>query len=162
MRIESQLKRGPSALTGGLVRMLAGAAVVLAAAALAGQMGNATVKDFRVPEYYDPPNGTQIKTLLQGAEAQPESGGLVFIRELKLQTFTENGEPQLLVEAPHCVFDPAQRAAYSPGKLQARTADGKFHLEGEGFLWRQTNSSLIISNRVRTVIGNAPNRTRKS
>jgi lipopolysaccharide export system protein LptA len=30
--------------------------------------------------------------------------------------------------------------------------DGKFSIEGEGFLWQQTNSTLLVSNRVHTII----------
>jgi len=33
-----------------------------------------------------------------------------------------------------------------------KTADGQFFTEGEGFLWRQNESILTISNRVHTVI----------
>lgn len=114
------------------------------------------VKDFSVPEYYDPPHETQLKTLLQGAEAEPASEGRILISEAKLQTFAQNGQPQMLVEAPHCVFDSVRRAVSSPGPLRVRSADGKLNLEGEGFLWQQTNSNLIISNRVRTIIRNIP------
>jgi hypothetical protein len=32
------------------------------------------------------------------------------------------------------------------------TADGKFSIEGEGFLYRQTNSTLLVSNRVHTIV----------
>jgi lipopolysaccharide export system protein LptA len=32
------------------------------------------------------------------------------------------------------------------------TADGGFSIEGEGFLWRQTNSTLLVSNRVHTIL----------
>jgi hypothetical protein len=35
-----------------------------------------------------------------------------------------------------------------------QNGDGKFVVEGEGFLWRQTNSFLTISNNVRTRIEN--------
>jgi hypothetical protein len=45
--------------------------------------------------------------------------------------------------------------ANSPGHLQLQAGDGKFHVEGEGFLWRQNDSFLTISNNVRTVIENA-------
>jgi len=121
-----------------------------------GQTGTTTVKNFSVPEYYDPPHETQIKSLLQGAEAEPESGGLVRIRELRLQTFHLNGEFDMLVQAPGCVFDSVGRTASSPGRLQVRTADGSFYLEGEGFLWQQTNVNLIISNQVRTVLQTEP------
>jgi hypothetical protein len=162
MRTKSAIERGLSVVVGSLAWLLAATAAVFAFVALAEKVANTTVKDFRVPEYYDPPHETQLRSLLQGAEAQPEPGGLVLIRDLKLQTFGVNGEYQVLVEAPHCVFDSVQRAARSPGRLQAQTADGKFYLEGEGFLWQQTNSNLIISNRVHTVISSVPKKTPKS
>jgi lipopolysaccharide export system protein LptA len=36
--------------------------------------------------------------------------------------------------------------------MHAQSADDKFSIEGEGFLWNQTNSSLFISNGVHTVV----------
>jgi hypothetical protein len=36
--------------------------------------------------------------------------------------------------------------------LQVQTGDGKIRVEGEGFLWRQSDSFLTISNRVSTVL----------
>jgi hypothetical protein len=125
---------------------------------LASAQTNSTtkVKDFSVPDYYDPPHEMQLKTLLQGAEAEPGSEGLIVITNAKLRTFGENGQLQMLVEAPHCVFDSVRRVVSSPGPLRVRSADGKLNLEGEGFLWQQTNSNLIISNRVRTIIQTLP------
>jgi len=38
------------------------------------------------------------------------------------------------------------------GRLKLRTGDGNYRVTGEGFLWRQNDSSLTISNNVRTVI----------
>jgi len=114
------------------------------------------VKDFSVPEYYDPPHEMQMKTLLQGAQAEPGAEGLILITDVKLKRYAEDGQLQMLVEAPQCVFDSARRAVSSPGPLRVRSADGRLKLEGEGFLWLQTNSNLIISNRVWTVIRNAP------
>lgn len=113
---------------------------------------NSKVKDFSVPDYYDPPNEKQMKTLLQGAEAEPEADGLIRITAVKLSKFAEDGRLQMLMEAPQCVFDSLRRSVSSPGPLHMRYADGKVSLEGEGFLWQQTNSVLIISNKVRTVI----------
>ena len=51
----------------------------LACAALAQTNGTTKLKDFRVPEYYDPPHETQMKSLLQGAEAEPQADGKVQI-----------------------------------------------------------------------------------
>src|ERR1043166_8231290 len=43
----------------------------------------AHVKGFRVPQYYEPPHETQMKSLLEGAEAEPQPGGLIHITNLK-------------------------------------------------------------------------------
>jgi hypothetical protein len=114
------------------------------------------VKDFRWPEYYDPPHQNQMKSLLAGAEAQPQANGKFLIKELKLEMYRENGEREVVVEAPECVYDSAQRVARSAGRLQVQTGDGRFLIEGEGFLWQQTNSSLIISNRAHTIVRPGP------
>ena len=42
--------------------------------------------------------------------------------------------------------------ASSAGRLQVQYRDGKIRVEGEGFLWRQSDSFLTISNHVSTVI----------
>jgi len=60
------------------------------------------------------------------------------------------------VKAPHCVYDMLRGVASSPGHLRLETADGSSHVEGDGFLWRQTNSFLTISNNVQTVIEAEP------
>jgi hypothetical protein len=93
-----------------------------------------------------------MKSRLSGAEAQPLPGGLLVIKLFKLETFNTNGSPQVVVEAPECVYDTANNTANSPGHLQLRSSDGKIRTEGDGFLWRQDDSFLTISNHVRTVI----------
>jgi len=108
--------------------------------------------DFTSVEYYEAPHQQQIKSRLSGAEALPEPGGLLVVKQLKLETFDLNGKPEIVVDAPECVYDTLNGVANSPGHLQLRIGDGKIRTEGDGFLWRQTNSFLTISNRVRTVI----------
>lgn len=107
---------------------------------------------FRVPEYFEPPHQAQMKSLLEGAKAEPLSGGQILIHSGKLQTFHENGEQELAVEMPLCVFDSVQRTVSTSGPFRARSGDGKLYLEGKGVLCQLTNSSLIVSNRVRTVV----------
>jgi hypothetical protein len=142
-------------------RMLAFSLCSAAFVASVGITATTTVKDFRVPEYYDPPHETQMKSLLEGGEAEPMPGGMILLRALKLRTFSETGQPQIVVEAPQCVFNSTEREVSSAGSLQVRTANGQFQLEGEGFLWRQTNSNLIISNRVHTIIRKTPDKPLK-
>src|SRR5205823_1543125 len=101
----------------------------------------------------------QMKTRVSGAEAQPLAGGLLAVKQLKLEIFAANGKPEMIIEAPECVYDMVGGVANSAGTLQVRTSDGKFHVEGDGFMFRQTNSFLTISNNVRTVIENSENKT---
>jgi lipopolysaccharide transport protein LptA len=115
-----------------------------------GQVGM-EVKGFKVTEYYPPPHEKQLKSLLEGDRAQPQADGRTLILGSKLQTYTETGERELLVETPECLHDPKTHSVTSAGPIHAQTADGKFSIEGEGFLCQQTNSTLFISNHVHTV-----------
>ncbi len=114
--------------------------------------------DFSSVEYFEPPHQMMMKSRLSGAEAQPLAGGLLVIRQLKLETFDTNGVPGLIVKAPECVYDTVHGLANSPGHLRLETADGSSHVEGDGFLWRQADSFLTISNHVQTVIEAGPKR----
>ena len=60
------------------------------------------------------------------------------------------------MEAPECIYDTSRGMANSAGHLQLRSGDGKVRTEGDGFLWRQDDSFLTISNNVRTAIENSP------
>jgi hypothetical protein len=119
------------------------------------QQPNSTIKGFKAPlEYFDPPHELQVKTFLEGTEAEPGTNGSISIRNAKLQTFHEDGSWEMTANAPHCFWDSRQQTVSSSGPLQVVTSDEKylFHHEGVGFIWRQTNSDLIISNNVRTTI----------
>ena len=110
------------------------------------------IKDYRVAERYEPPHETQIKSLLEGAKARRIAEGLWLLTDARVTTFRFTGEPDLLVKTPQCFFNQTSNTASSPGPLHAQMADGSFSIEGVGFQWRQTNSSLIISNQVHTVV----------
>jgi lipopolysaccharide transport protein LptA len=110
-------------------------------------------KGFKFAEYFDPPHETQMKSLLEGSRGVPRANNRAFlISDAKVQSFRENGEGELIVEAPECLYNADERTVSSSGLLRLRSADGQFFLEGTGFLWRQTNSSLVVSNNVRTVV----------
>ena len=98
----------------------------------------ATRTDFTTTEYYEPPHQQQVKSILSGAEAQPQPGGLLIIKQLKLRTFYPDGQPDMIVTAPECIYDTMSGTASSAGPLHLQNGDGKFMVEGEGFLWRQT------------------------
>jgi len=112
--------------------------------------------DFSSVSYFKPPQQSLMNSRLSGAEAQPLAGGLLVIRQLKLETFDTNGTPGLIVKAPECVYDTVHGLANSPGHVRLETADGTSHVEGDGFLWRQADHFLTISNNVQTVIEPGP------
>lgn len=110
-------------------------------------------KNFASVEYYPEPLQRQVKSRLTGADAQPLAGGMVIlIKQLKLEAFNTNGNPQAVVETPECIYDAQHDTANSAGHLQARNGDGKIRIEGDGFLWRRDDSFLTISNKVKTLI----------
>ena len=118
------------------------------------------VKNFKFAPgaYYPPPHEKQLKSLLTGAKAQPQADGSYLITDGKYETFHETGEREMLAETPQCVYEEkGDHSLHSPGPLRVQAADGKFSITGEGFRWEQTNSvvtnsAVIISNRVHTVI----------
>jgi len=108
--------------------------------------------DFTTESYFEPPHDRQIKMRLSGAEVTSLPGSLEDIRQMKLETFGVDGKLTMVVRAPQCTFAPFDGLANSRGHIELQTGDGKFHVEGEGFMWRQNEQFLTISNRVRTVI----------
>ena len=125
-------------------------------AARAQQPTSGHANDFSSVEYFEPPHQLLKKFRMSGAEAQPLSGGLLVIKQFKLETFDTNGVPGLIVKAPECVYDTVHGLANSPGHLRLETADGSSHVEGDGFLWLQANQKLYISNNVQSVIEAGP------
>lgn len=137
------------------VTRLAIASVILTLAATTGHAQSNVVghaSDFTSVEYYPAPNQQQMKSRLSGAEAQPLPGGLLAIKQLKLETFGPDGKSEIVVNAPECVYDQLNGTASSCGRLQVQYQEGKIRIEGKGFLWRQSDSFLTISNRVSTVL----------
>jgi hypothetical protein len=126
------------------------------------QVASGEATDFKVHlEDYEPPNETQVKTLLEGARAQllPASGGRILFTDAKLSSFATNGALQRFAETPECVFDSVRKTISSAGILHVQTADRKLFLQGEGFLLQVTNTSLIISNKVHTIIRRPPGKS---
>jgi hypothetical protein len=125
---------------------------VIAVAGDSQQNMTGRANNFSSVEYFGPPHQQMMKSRLSGAEARPQAGGLLVITQLKLEIFDTNGAPEMVIKAPHCVYDTQKGEANSSGHIWLETGDGNSHVEGDGFLWRQNNSLLTISNNVRTVI----------
>jgi hypothetical protein len=120
----------------------------LLACALAQLSGPAVAKGpFTFPEY---DKRQKLRSLLTGTGARQQPGGRILMDRLQLLTYTDDGRTNLLIIGTNCWFDANARVASSAEALQVRSGDGRLFIEGVGFLWRQTNSHLIISNRVHT------------
>jgi len=113
-------------------------------------LGYAT--NFSSVAYFEPPNEQQVKMKLSGAEASPLPGTLFDLKKMRVEKFASDGKLEAVVEAPRCTYAPLDGVANSAGHLELKSGDGKFRVEGDGFLWQQNESSLVISNHVRTVI----------
>ncbi len=105
------------------------------------------------PGHFPPPHERQMQSLLRGGEARPLPGERYRCSAgVELDTFLKTGETNLVVQTPECIVDERHQAVNSPGPLKVQSAGGRFVIEGTGFLWRQTNSSLFISNDVHTIV----------
>jgi len=59
------------------------------AGALMGQtISSVSATNPKYPEYYEPPNQTQLKWLLQGAKAESQPEGRVLVTQAKMQEFS--------------------------------------------------------------------------
>lgn len=118
----------------------------------------ANVKDMRLDggffseQYYEAPNETKIKLRFSGASVSPLPGGLQQVLQVRIEYFSTNGMTNVFAQTPKCELAPLEGVASSAGKLEIRSGDGKFSLEGDGFLLRQNEMSLTISNHVHTVL----------
>lgn len=108
------------------------------------------LKDFVWPDYYPPPREKQLRFRLQAAEATPGEGGWVQVRQVTLERFSPQGQSELRVRAEGCRFHTGTQEAQSAGPLELELQSGRLRLEGVGFLWRQSNTWLVVSNRVKT------------
>ena len=144
------------ALSAALMAMVACGILLTTANAQPVNDTHATAFRFKVQlENYPPPDQAQIKTLLEGAKAEPQGSGLILMTEAWLKTFRTNGILEFQVHSPRCLLDVVQRTVSSTGLLEIiQTGENGFSVKAEGFLL-QTNSTLILSNRVHTVIRNS-------
>lgn len=111
-----------------------------------------TMSDFSSVQYYEPPYQRQMKSRISGAEAQQLTDDLWLIKQVKIEKFGVDGKLQLVAEAPECDYDRITAVANSAGELHLQSGDGQLRIDGEGFLWRQDEAWLIISNQATTVI----------
>lgn len=137
------MKRVSSAQLG--VVLAAGAAVLLLGLRAAAQP-TSTAPGFSFPYKK---NGL-LQALFTGASAKPVNLAqptLLVVEQFRVETFREDGTPDLTGTAPKCLLNVGTKDASSAGPLTATQADGQFSLGGEGFRWDHESGRLTISNK---------------
>ena len=126
---------------------------------LAGQLSRRfKARDVKFPEFYENPmtgksQTNKLKGILMGAEGQYLSNELFLVTQMQLEHYQPDGRTNVVAKAPQCFFDNEARVAWSTGRLEVIGVNGGLKITGnEGFQVQMTNSSLIVSNRVRTVL----------
>lgn len=107
--------------------------------------------NFSSVTYFEPPHEQKVAYRLSGAEAMPLPDAKLDLKKMRVEKFNADGKLEAIVEAPQCIYT-LDGVASSAGRMQLKTGDGKFRLEGDGFMWQQSDRSLNISNHVHTVI----------
>jgi hypothetical protein len=143
------MKSGPKKLCFAALP-LAGLLLVASAQMQSVPMGSGT--NLSSVMYFEPPNEQQVKVRLSGAQMSPLPGATYDVTKLKIETYNRNGSLAAVAQAPQCIYAPFDAVARSAGHLELDLDEGKIHIRGEGFLWQQNDSLLIISNQQHTVI----------
>jgi len=113
---------------------------------------------WKFPEYHETPLPGEKRTyplrgLISGEQGRHLSNSIYFVTGMRLEHYAWEGATNLLARAPECLFNTDTRIAWSTGRLEIIGMGGALSVEGkQGFQANMTNSTLIISNRVRTVI----------
>ncbi len=108
--------------------------------------------NFSTSEYFPGTNYTKLWHKLSAAQARSLPGNRQLLTNVKLQAFKVTGELELVIEVPECVYDQTNKTVGSPGSLQVQSGDGRFRIAGDGFLYRQGESRVVISNRVHATV----------
>ena len=142
---------------------------LLTAFQLAAQLGRfGILRGFKFPDFYDTSatgkgQTNRLKGMLMGAVAQYITNDTWRLTQMRLEHFQFDGQTNLVAQAPQCLFDEETRVAWSTGRLEIVGLHGALFVEGnEGFEARMTNSTLTISNRVRTVLRQEPGAAKAS
>jgi lipopolysaccharide export system protein LptA len=114
-------------------------------------------KDFSWPAYYSTSNGVQrLKSLLTGSEVQLRPPGLsVFLlKHPRLENYRPDGTLEWIATAADCIVDTVAGTVSGNNRLVLKTGNTNLFTTGVGFLSRQSDSTLILSNQSFTWIDN--------
>ncbi len=103
-------------------------------------------------------NQTILQSTLSGKSATPLSADEVLVNQFEMKTYRDGdtNQVQLITRAPECQLNLVTDTASSTNRLQVFTPTTNFFIEGRGFTCVQSNSLLIISNEVATLLPKPP------
>ena len=132
--------------------------VTASAAALLAQISSPLGRNLTVPEYFEnagqPGMGTNyLKGRLKLQQVEYLPNRLIYGRTMQLEQYSPEGRTNVIARAPECYFNETNRTASSTGRLEIIAMDGRVLITGhQGFEVSLTNTVLLLSNRVRTVL----------
>jgi lipopolysaccharide export system protein LptA len=86
--------------------------------------------------------------VLKGSDAKPIGNKIFEITAPRVTSFRPDNTLDMVIEAPICQFDSNSNIASSDSDLSFKTTDGRFSIQGAGWLWDPSQSHLTISNKV--------------
>jgi hypothetical protein len=120
--------------------------------------GKSRAKDFKL-EFYEASERklsitNRTRSFIAGAEGLYLTNNLVQLTSTRLENYAPGGAVTNLVAlAPECFLDTSNRLVSSTGRLELLGLQRRLTVKGdEGFLFSLSNSTLIVSNHVRTYI----------
>src|SRR5205807_3091915 len=74
----------------------------------------------RIDQYYPAPHETQIKSRIESTSSPNAQGGgsAMLMKNVKVQTWLVNGQPELVLDTPECTYDQKGNVFSSPGPLK--------------------------------------------
>lgn len=93
----------------------------------------------------------RLEANLRGASVVPIGNNQLHFRHLHIETFNEDGTPNLIGDAPDCIYSLATKTVTSTNELTVVQSSGAYRVTGVGFQWEQVTGRLVISNQSHTV-----------
>jgi hypothetical protein len=137
---------------------LAGMVLLCVWPALAQLSRAIKTRGFLYPLYYEDAltgrgQTNRLKAILKGDEAQYLPNDTIQMTRMQLQHHDPDGRTNLIARAPHCLLDRQAQIGSSTSRLDVTGMEGALLIHGyDGYEVHLTNSSMFLSNRVRTVI----------
>lgn len=141
-----------------VILLVAGVMTLLAAPLLGQIRAGFKGSGSKYPEYFELPltGGSQtnrLRGMFFGNEWQHLSNKVFRVTAMRIEHYEMSGSTNLIAIAPECLFDADARVAWSTGRLDIVGMNGGIAIRGNrGFQARMGDSTLTISNKVRTVI----------